>query len=117
MSFPFLSILLTSFAFETEKALYISIFSHEKLNSPTNSFVNSFMITSVRSIVKNRKNFFRYTIFQTTYVMWSTPVFTSIMTMVFDFMIIFIISVFLFKLFFANVAEFYIFIRSLLFNC
>ena len=50
-------------------------------------------------------------------IICSTPVFTSIMTMVFNFMSILIISVFLLKLFFANEAEFCLLIRFLLFNC
>ena len=100
MSFLFLSILLTSFVFGTEKALYFPVFSLKKLNSPTNSFTNYFMTIIVQPIVKNHNNFFRYTRFQITrYV--KQPVFTSIMTMVNDstMTIIFIISVFSFKLF------------------
>ena len=44
VSFPFLSILLTSFVIGTEKILYFPVFSPKELNSPSNSFASSSMI-------------------------------------------------------------------------
>ena len=55
---------------------------------------------------KNYWVFCMCTIYQITYAMCSTSVFTRIMAMICNFMIYFIISVFIFKLFSPNVAEF-----------
>ena len=49
--------------------------------------------------------------------MCSTSVFTIAITMGFNITMIFIINVFILKLSFANVAEFYLFLRFLLFLC
>ena len=44
ISFPFLSMLLTSFVIGTEKVLHFLVFSPGQLNSPSNYFTSSFMI-------------------------------------------------------------------------
>ena len=43
-SFPFLSILVTSFSIGTEKAMYFSVFSPKQVNYSSNPSGNSFMI-------------------------------------------------------------------------
>ena len=44
ISFPFLSIYVTSFSTETEKVMSFSVCSPEQLNCPLNSSASSFMI-------------------------------------------------------------------------
>ena len=57
------------------------------------------MIIIVWSIMKNYKNFLRHTIFQITYAMCSTSIFSCIMTMISNFTIFFIFQIFVFKFF------------------
>ena len=49
--------------------------------------------------MKNYKNFLRHTIFQITYAMCSTSIFSCIMTMISNFTIFFIFQIFVFKFF------------------
>ena len=61
VSSQYLSLLLTQFDIETGKILYFSVFSPRKFSSPSNFYNKTIII--VQSIVKNHKNFLRYTIF------------------------------------------------------
>ena len=56
--------------------------------------------------MKNYRNFFRHTIFQSTYAMRSTSTFPCIMTMITNFMIVFIFQIFIFK--FINLIFFFL---------
>ena len=44
ISFPFLSILITSFSIGTVKVMYFSVFYPKQVNFPSNSSASSFVI-------------------------------------------------------------------------
>ena len=44
ISFPFLSIFVTSFSTGTEKVMYFSVFSLKELSCPSNPYAGSFMM-------------------------------------------------------------------------
>ena len=60
------------------------------------------MIIVVGSILKIHRNFFTYAIIQITYAVCSTSVFFCKMKMLPKFLFIFIVGLFIFKLFFSN---------------
>ena len=64
----------------------------------------------IRSMMKNYRNFFRYTIFQITYAMRSTSLLSFEMTMISNFTVFFIFKIFIFKFFFTNITDLCIFI-------
>ena len=64
------------------------------------------MIILFRSIIKNYRNFFKYTILSVTYAMRSTSKFSCIMTMISNFTIFFIFQILIFKFFFINITIF-----------
>ena len=112
ISSPFLSILLTSFGIGPENVLYYSVFSLGKLNSLSNSFASSFMFkwqsyfdplwkTTGISLGILYLNYICYVphlcIYQYNH----------------NFAIVFITTVLMFKLFFANLADSYLFKRFL----
>ena len=111
--FPSLLILITSFYIGNEKLMYFSVFCPKRLNCPSNSSASSFMrivmVIVTRSIMKNYKNFFSYTIHSIAHAMRSTSIFRCIMIMVPDIATFFIFSLFIFKFFFSNIANFCIF--------
>ena len=72
------------------------------------------MIIAVWSIIKNYRNFFRYTIFWITYAMCGTSIFSCITTKISNFTIFSIFQIFMF---FTNVTDLYIFIWFLLLFC
>ena len=117
ISSPFLSSLVTSFSIGTVKVLYFSVFSPKQVNCFFKLFFYDKMIIIVRSIMKNYRNFFRYTIFQITYGIHSTSIFPYIMTMISNFTIFFISQIFILKFFFTNITDFCIPIWFLLLFC
>ena len=56
--------------------------------------------------MKNYRKFARCTIFEITYVMHNTSIFTGIMTMISNLTMFFIFHIFIFKFFFANITNF-----------
>ena len=69
ISSPFLSILVIYFSIGTVKVMYLSVFSPKQVNCFLNFSASSYMIIIIRSIMKNYRNFFSYTIFQITCAM------------------------------------------------
>ena len=103
ISSPILSIVVTSFFIGTVKVMHFLVFSY-----------NNTMIVIVRSIIKNCRNFFRYTIFWIIYAISSTYILPYIMTVISNFMIFFIFHVVIIKFFVTNITNFCTFIWFLL---
>ena len=74
ISSPFLSILVIYFSIGTVKVMYLSVFSPKQVNCFLNFSASSYMIIIIRSIMKNYRNFFSYTIFQITCAMRSISI-------------------------------------------
>ena len=55
ISFPFLSILVTSFCIGTEKIVFFSVFSYKQENYFSNSSANTFMIKDDDSLIHSEK--------------------------------------------------------------
>ena len=75
--------------------MYFSVVYPKQSNCFLNSSANSFMdkmVIIVRSIMKNYRNFFRYTIIWITYTIRTTSIFSCIMTKISNFFILFYLS-------------------------
>ena len=96
------------FSIET-KVIYFLVYSPEKVNWLLNSSASFFydkMIIIIRSIMKNYRNVFRYTVFQITYTMQSMFIIPCIMTMITSFMIFVIFQIIIFKFLWTNITNF-----------